>query len=359
MALMLTTKQLQYDMEVETAAAASPRSTEQRRRRQRQRDAQRRHRQIIADEIHELRQTAAWLRTTLAKTNVRRPLNWKEVALALAETRKESEEEYKALQHDLRRWQHLSSIMFQWVQASEAPCYQLQEQRNWRHRSLLSDPTARKMGYDWIMNQMYYNLPRTLAETGLPASTDAYFSFDLVDVDDPTQTVVIASQFPVPGSFEATSYIMERRFDRAHALQVLDVPDNDTRYVRFVYNPEWQQNTIIRVVREPSRVIFLTQSIQEDDVHGSGGSQTRYWSSWTIVERISTTCTLIKNRYTSAAWETDAGYVPLEANASVQELMQTHPTSWFSKHRQSRYDGWRRGFEEDIADVSTRLATLQ
>ncbi|KDO31538.1 hypothetical protein SPRG_03466 [Saprolegnia parasitica CBS 223.65] len=357
MSRMLTTKQLQYDMDDERAAASSPRAGEQRRRRQRQRDAQRRHRQVIADEIQELRQTAAWLRTSLAKANVRRPLTWREVALALAETRKESEEEYKALQLDLRRWQHLSSIMFQWVkQASEAP---LQEQRNWRHRSLLSDPNARKMGYDWIMNQMYYNLPRTLAETGLPASTEAYFSFDVADVDDPTQTVVVVSQFPVPGSFEDTSDIMESRFDRAHALQVLEVPDNDTRYVRFVYKPEWQQNTIIRVVREPSRLIFLTQSIQEDDVHGGGGGLTRYWSSWSIVERVSKTCTLIKNRYSSAAWETDAGYVPLEANASVQELMRTHPTNWFHKHRQSRYDDWRRGFEEDVVDVSTRLATMQ
>lgn len=42
----------------------------------------------------------------------------------------------------------------------------------WRHTTLLGDAPARKMGFDWITQQLYHNTDRVLQACQFPAPSD-------------------------------------------------------------------------------------------------------------------------------------------------------------------------------------------
>ncbi|OQR82153.1 hypothetical protein ACHHYP_16363, partial [Achlya hypogyna] len=186
-------------------------------RRRKQRDAQRRHRQQIVDEIQNLRRTVDRLRATLAKTQERalatRPLPWKEIAAVFRSERSSSEARFHKLQTELRRWQHIATVMATWVQdTATAPEYNLTPQLNWRHHTLPKDPTTRRLGYDWIMDQVYYNLPRFLEQSGLPASLETYHATTHPPLDDLSRGTTVVSQFCVPAPVHAVATVMQHIF---------------------------------------------------------------------------------------------------------------------------------------------------
>ncbi|OQR98380.1 hypothetical protein ACHHYP_08683 [Achlya hypogyna] len=333
-------------------------------RRRKQRDAQRRYRQQIIDEIQNLRRTVDRLRATLAKTQERalttRPLPWKEIAAVFRSERSSSEARFHKLQTELRRWQHIATVMATWVQhTAVAPEYNLTPQLNWRHHTLPKDPTTRRLGYDWIMDQVYYNLPRFLEQSGLPASLETFHATTHPPLDDLSRGTTVVSQYCAPAPFNAVATVMQHIFYTIRPwFDVLDAPVPGTHYTRIKLFQPWDQNTVARFVLEDDRFVLMTKSIKEDELHTTIDQPTRHWLSWIVVDRVSDNCSLIRMFHHYTTWEDKLGYIPLDTFGNGKAAKAECPTNWYQHYKRLDRDSEAAGFVGEMLYVLGELASI-
>ncbi|KAF0700842.1 Aste57867_8641 [Aphanomyces stellatus] len=105
----------------------------------------------------------------------RQGLPWSEVARALLEVQKVAESNQVTLRSRLQQHEALVKEMYQWVSAYTAiqkspnpPCH------TWRNVSLLSNPTSRRLGKDWILKQMHHNTDRMFQQHGFKYIADDF-----------------------------------------------------------------------------------------------------------------------------------------------------------------------------------------
>ncbi|OQS01482.1 hypothetical protein ACHHYP_00700 [Achlya hypogyna] len=285
--LQRTQRQVFYDVDDELLDDTP---TETRRARLKLREAQRRHRQHHAEIVKDTQRQFQRLWMQLSRLRARKQasppeLSWKDIAEALRGDTDDALALNNALRQQLQHHHDLAAYMMAWVSASIGPTRAMSTQRSWRETTLLADPTSRQLGIQWIVNNIYFNLPRLMDRCGFPSSCETYIRRD-VTVDGNTRFETVVKQRVENAPFHVAARAQRSIIDVTHNPEVgfvLETIDPDLRYVRFQYlYGNLVQNTIVKFVEEPGRLLVFTHAVQDDALFGAGGAATRYWSSWYV-----------------------------------------------------------------------------
>ncbi|KAF0705290.1 hypothetical protein As57867_007055, partial [Aphanomyces stellatus] len=98
------------------------------------------------------------------------PLAWKYIAEALLAERRHALDQTHLLQEQLDSVTALVQDLSQWVAAnsSRLPMTPRESNETWRHMSLLGGTDSRRLGKDWILQQMRHNTDRMFKEHAFP-----------------------------------------------------------------------------------------------------------------------------------------------------------------------------------------------
>ncbi|ETV99581.1 hypothetical protein, variant [Aphanomyces invadans] len=168
------------------------------RRRLYNREQQRRHRYHKAEEAARLRIEVARLEDKKAKVADGRHVDetdtmlpWKEVCCAILESIEDTSQANRSLQKRSRRNQDLIQRITSWISSCRVPIVShLDDKRTWRHVTLLSHPPTRKLGFDWITQQLYYNANPMFQSNNFPSLASREYLGDFhcdTSVDDSFQ----------------------------------------------------------------------------------------------------------------------------------------------------------------------------
>ncbi|CAK4082535.1 unnamed protein product [Aphanomyces euteiches] len=210
----------------------------------------------------------------------------------------------------------------------------------WQHVSLLEDPAARRLGFDWITQQLYHNSRRIFASNGFPATHDLFFSVDL-GVDDQFK-VLIRHQRVVNVAFEDVTAAYRRFFidSNGFGYALLETNHGDEtalHKMNMVYrrrnsgNPrigDVVQNYLHRQFVDENRSMLVARNILSDDKNPLGLFK-RDAAGWIVVERISDTTTLVKECWTIhslmrgnefATWQEEEAFYNLDLRHIPEHL---------------------------------------
>ncbi|KAF0682821.1 Aste57867_25120 [Aphanomyces stellatus] len=100
-----------------------------------------------------------------------RALPWTDVAHALADARRLAESQQKAMKHQLKQHESLMRAMAEWValhtpvqtHGLDGSCL------TWRDVSLMAEPTARRLGKEWIVKRLVHNMDQVFQLHAFPS----------------------------------------------------------------------------------------------------------------------------------------------------------------------------------------------
>ncbi|CAK4676558.1 unnamed protein product [Aphanomyces euteiches] len=210
-------------------------------------------------------------------------LPWADVALALHDAVAISHAENRKLRVQVVNQHRLTRLLMAYVGNLMAAQTCLRHgHETWQHVSLLEDPAARRLGFDWITQQLYHNSRQIFASNGFPATHDLFFSVDL-GVDDQFK-VLIRHQRVVNVAFEDVTAAYRRFFidSNGFGYALLETNHGDEaalHEMNMVYrrrnsgNPrigDVVQNYLHRQFVDENRSMLVARNILSDDENPLG-----------------------------------------------------------------------------------------
>ncbi|KAF0698939.1 Aste57867_10461 [Aphanomyces stellatus] len=127
--------------------------------------------------------TGATTRSVPPPESAIKALSWRNVAMAVAELQHETTTEQRALVRRTREYEDIARELKSWVtfsthvMASPSP-----HRATWRDMTLLAHPTSRRLGKQWITQQMYHNKDRLFEQYNMPSSANTQ-PFNAMEID--------------------------------------------------------------------------------------------------------------------------------------------------------------------------------
>ncbi|KAF0719753.1 Aste57867_825 [Aphanomyces stellatus] len=254
-------------------------------------------------------------------------MQWRDVAQGLREASEKSQADNNSL---MRRAADSSSIvrdMQRWV----ASTLEIQRSPNakcltWRNVSLLSNPLSRRLGKEWITQQMYHNTDRMFVEYGFPDIRDDHAIYDLnLEFTSTCYQGVFRRQVTENIAFNAICAMYRQDLCTLFCLDgfrivdtrmVTEVTPNTSLHQIVNKNNEWI-SLLCGEFHERDRSIFVVQQIQDDEKHGDEQRHQRNRMIWTEIRQLPGGAIKRRVLYLISQSFTSTGYVSLDDDSKL------------------------------------------
>ncbi|EQC42586.1 hypothetical protein SDRG_00315 [Saprolegnia diclina VS20] len=298
-------------------------------RRRRNREHVRKHRELNALEKQGLKDYVARLQATVNELtsiqDARRPLHWRDVAMALRAESDRAVSEQQHLRASLQRQEHVAQALWSYCLSMQATPRPLTTTTSWRHASVLgTTPSARRRGFEWLLQHMKCNLGRAFDGVFVPGDAGPGLRLHMTPIGALGAHIVVQKHRVDPFALETVF----QYFATQHAEQMrLEDVAPDLRYVRYHYGSA-SQNIALQYFREHGRILLLSRGIEHDDVVPTGLLK-RTWMDWIVLTPIGENATMIQEVYESTSWYGgDGAFVPLETTSPwYQQAVRLLPAS--------------------------------
>ncbi|KAF0698447.1 Aste57867_10932 [Aphanomyces stellatus] len=207
-------------------------------------------------------------------------LPWREVARALKDLRRLGDCEHEELQRKLAASQSLMHEMYQWVAAQYAVIQDAPDARRptWRSTSLPRGEASRRLGKEWILNQLYHNTDALFQQYGFPALDSPerlYMDFHFNFSDTQGYSYVTRHFLQIHESMEGFLARYRRTlltdqcairdlFPATHPM-LIEEEDDQTHQLALITPRGEYVNLLCGTFRSENRVTFLGRQIQDDE----------------------------------------------------------------------------------------------
>ncbi|RHY31849.1 hypothetical protein DYB32_003103 [Aphanomyces invadans] len=234
-------------------------------------------------------------------------LSWEDIAITMREARDVAVVENQRLHQQIQHVRTLMNDMRRWV----SPCH---ANATWRNFTLLRHPESRKVGMEWITQQLYHNLDNVQKQYGFPPmfSTVTEDDLNVVFDDDGCYQFIRRHELFMQHSLDELRGVMQAdiwQFMINYArLHVCRRPRAPRRLMvtsrRFAATPH------TREFIDSDRIVYVGQQIHEDEDAPTMKLQ-RHRHVWYILQRISPTVTKIRMLFIVSSSFSKDGQTPL------------------------------------------------
>ncbi|KAF0689666.1 Aste57867_18903 [Aphanomyces stellatus] len=235
-----------------------------------------------------------------------RLLSWEDVALALREGVTSSEEANAHLRRKIDEQKHLIQLMRAWVNRS----FVLPDS-TWRHVTLLADPHARKLGFDWITQHMFHNTSWVFERYEFPLPSPVRMTDEFVDASRPDcLQYVWRDQQAIDASFDDVCEIVNLDFFldmMVHGavskaplpmdMEMLAALGGGTCGYTSSIGTNEALNQVYRMFHSDRRRVFVAMNVHRDECIHWPARWTRNRMSWLAVDKVSPTHTVLRTIY--------------------------------------------------------------
>ncbi|OQS06390.1 hypothetical protein THRCLA_01566 [Thraustotheca clavata] len=258
-------------------------------------------------------------------------LPWEDVAKALADDTLDKVRENRSIKRELAHKRKLARLLQQWIQSlSPEMRYPNVHVDSWRNSHIFhGDEASRRVGYEWLIKQLYHNTERELMPLGFPASND-YFLDTSITFKDTTISLQQQMQMALPYSLEIVSraiWIAVRTFihyiqRKPHSLTKLLEINDDIEYVQEDMGPKTRRidsKLLYGRFQEPDRTVVVTRAVRSDDAYPiESTTWTTDMKQWFVLERIDANSTRCRFYDILGHPSTQNGYV------SIQDIVRQY-----------------------------------
>ncbi|OQS06884.1 hypothetical protein THRCLA_01089 [Thraustotheca clavata] len=290
-------------------------------------------------------------------------LPWKEVATVFKTMKLESQEKKSTLESKVRKYKEIACIMNSWVSKSMSiPNFTDPFKQSWRNSSLMAHESSRRLGFDWITKQLYYNIDAVIQHCGLPSNMKPCSEVHVFPLeDDPSYHLVKARQRIEHGTLEEVTQTLQRLyFEKRDGI--LDSPDPNILYFRMKspYGATQQysyfQNILARQFFDEDRYVIFTHSITDDEKYPLDRIQ-RNWTNWTIAERLGPDQVIIKQVSIANGLRMHDKYLPFDQDPSA--VLSSDPVVQFRQFEHKTHLYHQRIFAQDVLKFQQTLAQIR
>ncbi|EQC38242.1 hypothetical protein, variant [Saprolegnia diclina VS20] len=262
-------------------------------------------------------------------------LPWEEVAKALADDTLDKVRENRSLKRELTHNKRLARLLQDWIlsQSPQTPNIHLE---SWRHSHIFQgDEATRKVGYEWLVAQLYHNTERALMPLAFPHGNEYYLETDIA-FDGPIISLTQQMQVVLPYSLDDVSravwiaaqtfihYIQRKPDPLAKLLQV----NRDVEYVQEDMGPSAKRidsKLLYGRFHEPNRTAIVTRAVRTDDAYPIDPSTwTTDMKQWFVLDKIDDQSTRCRFYDYLGHPSTASGYVPIQ---DVVRMYRYEPVS--------------------------------
>ncbi|ETV65437.1 hypothetical protein, variant 1 [Aphanomyces astaci] len=196
-------------------------------------------------------------------------LSWYSIATVLKREVRRVLMDRQPLIRQTQRYQYLTKAMQRFVMMSiPSP---MSRSNTWQNATLAAEPSARYLGKEWLMQQMYHNTRQALAL--LPAMTcdDEFFQFDLQVSDQHDDLFMERIQCIFPGTLASF-----RRFVKSNRMRdmlfkgpqdVIEERTSNTRLFHSITTRGAFANILQGHFFEADRFIMVMRQVDDDEMH--------------------------------------------------------------------------------------------
>ncbi|KAF0690167.1 Aste57867_18417 [Aphanomyces stellatus] len=286
-----------------------------------QREKQGKYRQQERDLRAHLRNRVKDLEAALLRAKRRGSLmlSWEDIALTMREEHDLTRFENGRLQTQVRQVRALVHDMKKWVRATLAVAPS-SVQSTWRNFTLLQHPESRKLGMEWITQQLYHNLDYVQQQYGFPSMYSSVVEDDLNVMFDENGCYQFIRRHEVfmHNSIEDLRGVMgadiwQFMINYARLNICYDTPNETIRHQTLEGAYE-VSNFLSREFVEPDRIVYVGQQMHEDELAPTMKLQ-RNRHVWYILQRITPTVTKIRMLFVVSSSFSEGGQTPLHEEA--------------------------------------------
>ncbi|OQR86912.1 hypothetical protein ACHHYP_09796 [Achlya hypogyna] len=278
-------------------------------------------------EIEYLKKHIYDLQARLSKTKRVRStlLPWEEVARALADDTLDKVRDNRSLKRELAHNKRLARLLQDWIRSTTPETRQPNiHLESWRHSHIFAgDEATRRVGYEWLIKQLYHNTDRALFPLAFP-DDNSYFLDTTISFDGPIISLQQQMQVVLPYSLEVVSravWIAAQTFifyiqRKPHSLSKLLTVNQDIEYVQEDMGPKCQRidsKLLYGRFHEPNRTAIVTRAVRTDDAFPiEPDTWTTDMKQWFVLDRLGQKQTRCRFYDYLGHPSTAAGYVPLQ-----------------------------------------------
>ncbi|OQS05214.1 hypothetical protein THRCLA_02610 [Thraustotheca clavata] len=316
-------------------------------------------------ELQELQSELVKLSSFLADTRKQQKigiLQWEEVALALKEETTLSLHQNRALKKQVETYTNLCRTMKTWVSHRIIHASINPNLTTWRHTTIASEETSRKLGLDWISKRMYHILPSAIQASGLPSDLTDYYRIDVEMLDDSYRLSEYKQRLE-PVSFAVAQRTLSNQYFEIFDGDEEERQDEDFTYIRYpsvygqTHNVPYTEKMLVRQFKEQDKYVVLTHGVPDDEKYKDPIRCD--WSAWVVATRVSSTHTLLQFGYISFGLRNDAGYLPLSKEVLELASYTTDEDLQFKKFCQIQRDDRARRYAEDVIAFRKKCSQTQ
>ncbi|KAG9402709.1 hypothetical protein AC1031_007323 [Aphanomyces cochlioides] len=303
------------------------------------REQQRLHRLHKSEEITRLREEAMALEAHVSQLAASSEVNdtglpWKEVSCGLLEAIEDITRSNRTLKQNINDYHELIRHISAWVSSScHVPRDPPEHRRPWRNVSLPSHPPSRKLGFDWITQQLYHNADLMFQQFKFPAlSSHEYlgdFTCDSVDDEGFQYTWRVQREMRIPFDQVARTiqenvvhYLLGASWSKEwSAVNVLSSEPIDTpllqeiggkiAYARSQRSPDETVNFLCREFNEDGKLTIVAQHILDDENQQTSRVQCNRMF-WVTVDWTSEETTTMRVLFLSSNYFNKDGFVSFD-----------------------------------------------
>ncbi|KAF0696547.1 Aste57867_12740 [Aphanomyces stellatus] len=336
-------REILYDAKEATRSSSESATSHRVKQRQRMRD----YRHALALEAKYLALQVQELETQLLELTKRNRrisidscLPWREVATALHEAAVTATDERDALKAHVRDTRHLHNVMKAWVlQHHRGPMRSPSAAAalsTWQHTHLLAHEPSRRLGFEWITNQMFHHTSAILEQCAFPPLVDSIATtfldihFQRHDDDDGGYTMIQRHQTLFHTSLATATAILQALYLK-QTIGVGVTQDLDTSFLHDSGRYSRQNsegNHFIHFLRrvftvDDRQLVIVGRNVLGDDKYPVG-DLVRNGLAWIVVREIAPNCVLYQNYFVCEQLHTPAGqYITLADDAANKGLTLT------------------------------------
>ncbi|KDO24065.1 hypothetical protein SPRG_10852 [Saprolegnia parasitica CBS 223.65] len=288
-------------------------------------------------EIRALRRFVLDLEQRVAAHHGRRSLlPWVEVATALAAAVADQRNETIALRQQLRANDRICKALAAWVDSRQLHTPPCAFAESWRDATLFAgDESARRIGCQWIMHQVYASTAREMHRFAFPNAYTSAVEIDVVVTPSYVLEIHGMTQLMLPYSLEEVSHgfwLADKTFVQVdhgvdtHFEALATTPD--LAYAQEDMGPADQtivDRTLYGRFYEDDKVVIVMRSVLHDAAFPvTDDAWTVDTRQWVVAERVNAHWTRLRTYYRLLHPCTRVGFVPIQTFA---QCVKVHSTS--------------------------------
>ncbi|RHY88078.1 hypothetical protein DYB35_008822 [Aphanomyces astaci] len=225
-------------------------------------------------------------------------LSWEDIALTMREEHDLAQVENRRLDQQVRHVRTLLHDMKRWVHAtlSVSPSH---VKSTWHNFTLLQHPESRKLGMEWITQQLYHNLDSVQQRYGFPSMFSTVTEDDLNVVFDDSGCYQFIRRHEL---------FMQNSLDELRGVMQADIWQFMINYARL------HSNFLSREFVEGNRIVYVGQQMHEDEAAPTIKLQ-RNRHVWYILQAIAPSVTKIRMLFVVSSSFSKWGQTPLDEEA--------------------------------------------